>query len=301
MTNHRGNTQTQNNRPAAGIAGRATEAEIPPPTLADGRSHFTTLGTDRIHYVTVGQGNHTFVFVHGWACNLGFWREQIAALANQARLVLIDLPGHGRSDKPETAYTMDFFAEAVLAVLREAKVDKATFIGHSMGKAVICRVYKMAPEKVAALVSVDGLLRRTQGSPGQAEAMVAQFQSPAYREFARGFVRGFFPILGTEALREAVTAEVLLTPQNVMASAMEGMFSEHHPDWDLKQVPVPVLVLNAKGALWDADYETYVRSLSPRTEYRLFENAGHWLMLEQPAEFNAALTDMLRKHDLLAK
>ena len=92
------------------------------------------------------------------ACNLGFWREQVPLLADQARLILIDLPGHGQSDKPQADYSMDFFAEAVLAVLRDAKVDKATFIGHSMGAAVLCRVHHHAPEKVAALVSVDGLL-----------------------------------------------------------------------------------------------------------------------------------------------
>jgi len=299
MTNHRGSIQ--NSRGANGVADTTTASKTLPPTLADGTSHFVIHGNDRIHYVSVGQGSHTFVLVHGWACNLGFWREQIAVLADQARLILIDLPGHGRSDKPETAYTMDFFAGAVLAVLRDANVDKATFIGHSMGKAVICRVCQRAPKKVAALVSVDGLLRRPQSAPGQAEAMVAQFRSPHYRECAKGFVNSFFPVSGAEALRDAVTAEVLLTPQNVMASAMETMLGANQPDWDLKQVAVPVLVLNAKGSLWDANYESYVRSLSPQTEYRLFENVGHWLMLEQPAAFNSALTEMLRKYDLMAK
>ncbi len=129
-------------------------------SVADAQSHFTSVGTNRIHYVTAGKGSHTFVFVHGWSCHLGFWREQIPLLADKARLVLIDLPGHGQSDKPQTTYTMDFFAEAVLAVLRDAKVDKAIFIGHSMGAAVLCRVHHHAPEKVAALVSVDGLLCR---------------------------------------------------------------------------------------------------------------------------------------------
>ncbi len=76
------------------------------------------------------------------------------------------LPGHGQSDKPQTNYTMDFFAEAVLAVLRDASVDKAIFIGHSMGAAVLCRVHHHAPEKFAGLVSVDGLLCRLAGTRG---------------------------------------------------------------------------------------------------------------------------------------
>ncbi len=299
MTDQRGNIQ--NSRGANRVADSATASKTSTTTLADGRSHYAMHGADRIHYVTVGQGEHTFVLVHGWSCNLGFWREQIAALADNARLVLIDLPGHGRSDKPQADYTMDFFADAVLAVLADAKVEKATFIGHSMGKAVICRVFKQAPEKVAALVSVDGLLRRPQGAPGQTEAMVAQFHSPHYREVAKGFVRSFFPIPGTEALCAEVTAEVLKTPQNVMASAMAGMLNEDHPDWDLKQVNVPVLVINARSPMWNADYESYVHSLSPQADYRVMDGVGHWLMLEKPVEFNTTLTELLQKHDLTAK
>src|SRR5260370_4742140 len=82
-----------------------------------------------------------------------------------ARLILIDLPGHGKSDKPQTNYTMDYFASAVLAVMRDARVEKATLVGHSMGTPVICRVYAQAPEKVAALVAVDGLLRAAEDEP----------------------------------------------------------------------------------------------------------------------------------------
>ena len=86
-----------------------------------------------------------------------------------------------------------------------------------------------------------------------------------------------------------------------MTSAMDGMFKPGQPDWDLKKVPVPVLAIMARNPMWTAEYETYVRSLSPQTVYRAIDGAGHWLMLEKPAEFNAALTDMLCKFDLMGK
>jgi pimeloyl-ACP methyl ester carboxylesterase len=272
-----------------------------PKTLADGKSHFASLGTNKIHYVTVGGGRQTIVFVHCWAGNLGFWREQVPAFANQARLILIDLPGHGQSDKPHTAYTMDFFANAVLAVMRDAHVDKAVFVGHSMSGAVISCVYRQAPEKVAALVSVDGLLRRPQWPPEQAREFAAQFGTPEYREHVKQFIGAFFPVPGTEALRDQVLSEILATPQYVMAGAMEGMFGPDQPDWGLKTVNAPVLVINARSPMWNADYENYVHSLSPQAEYCMMDGVGHWLMLEKPAEFNATLTDLLRKHDLTAK
>jgi pimeloyl-ACP methyl ester carboxylesterase len=273
----------------------------PVASVADAQSHFVSVGANRIHYVTTGKGSRTIVFVHGWAGNLGFWREQIPALADKARLILIDLPGHGQSDKPQTAYTMDFFAGAVLAVMRDANVDKATLIGHSMGGSVICRVYNQSPEKVAALVSVDGFLCRPDGTPEQARALVSQFGTPDYRENAKKFIGSFFPVPGTEALRNQVTSEMLATPQYVMLGGMLAMFGPDQPDWILQKVNAPVLVIDARSPWWNAGYENYVRSLSPQSDYRMMDGVGHFLMLEKPAEFNAMLTAMLRKFDLIAK
>jgi pimeloyl-ACP methyl ester carboxylesterase len=47
--------------------------------------------------------------------------------------------------------------------------------------------------------------------------------------------------------------------------------------------------------MWTAEYEAYVCSLSLKTEYRVIEGAGHFLAQEKPAEFNALLTELLRK------
>ena len=279
----------------AGCAGSPEPAE----PMASPRPHFATYGTNRVHYVVQGKGKHDVVLVHCWAGNLGFWNEQIPALANQARLILIDLPGHGQSDKPHTAYTMDFFAGAVLAVMRDAHVKKATLVGHSMGAPVICRVCAQAPAKVAALVSVDGFLRRPQMSPEQVATFLAPFRTPDYRENVRQFMGSMFPVAGTEALRDRVVAQLLDTPQYVMLSAMEGMFGADQPDWDLRHAQVPVLVIATSNPMWTEDYKAYVRSLSAQTDYRAIDGVGHWLMLEKPTEFNAALLDGLRKFHLI--
>jgi len=269
--------------------------------MTDGQSHFISLGANRVHYVTTGKGKHTVVFVHGWACNLNFWREQISMLADKARLILIDLPGHGKSDKPQTAYTMDFFADAVLAVLNAEKVDKAIFIGHSMGAAVICRVHHRAPGKIAALISVDGLLCRPPGTPEQARALVGPFATPHYLDHARGFINTFFPVPGSEALRERVMAEMLATPQHVMLGAMLGIFGEDQPDWILQKVSMPVAAINAPSPWWSDRYEQYVRSLTPQSDYVMMDGVGHFLMLEKPMEFNIALSSVLRKFNLLTQ
>src|SRR5690348_4834725 len=81
-------------------------SQAPANPLDSGKSHFAKFGTNRVHYVIAGKGKQTIIFVHCWAGNLGLWREQVPALADKARLVFIDLPGHGQSDKPHRSYTM---------------------------------------------------------------------------------------------------------------------------------------------------------------------------------------------------
>jgi pimeloyl-ACP methyl ester carboxylesterase len=283
------------------LAGCASSSESrgPATVSAETKSHCATFGTNRVHYMVEGKGRHAIVFVHCWSGNLGFWGQQIPAFADKARLVLIDLPGHGQSDKPHTDYTMEFFADAVLAVMKDAHVDKATLVGHSMGVPVICSLYKQAPKRVAALVAVDGPLRRPKMTPEQADQFMGRFRNLDYREQTRQFLGTMFPVPGTEALRDRVISEILETPQYVMLGAMYGMFGANQPDWDPRHVNVPVLVINAPNPMWTDEYKDYVHSLSRQTDYRVIDGVGHWVMLEKPAEFNATLADMLQKFDLM--
>jgi pimeloyl-ACP methyl ester carboxylesterase len=279
----------------------SAERGEPATVSTEAKSHFVKVGTNRVHYVIEGKAKQDIVLVHCWAGNLSFWNEQLPALTNKARVVLIDLPGHGKSDKPHTAYTMDFFAEAVLAVMKDAHVSKATLVGHSMGTPAICRVYKQAPEKVTGLVAVDGTLRRPKMTPEQAERFVAGFRAPDYRENVRQFMGALFPTPGTEAVRDRVISEMLETPQYVMVGAMDGMFGADQPDWDPGHVSVPVMVINAPNRMWTDEYKEYVKGLSAKTDYQAIEGVGHWLMLEKPAAFNAALVGMLGKFELMDK
>lgn len=265
------------------------------------KSHFAPFGTNKVHYLTAGKGRTVMVFVHGWSCNASFWREQVPAFADRARLILIDLPGHGQSDKPHVYYTMDFFASSVLAVLAHEHIRSAIFVGHSMGVAVVCRVHAQAPDKVAALVAVDGFLRTTKRSRAESEKFVAPYRGDDYREQLKRSVRAMFPTPGTEALHEQVLAEMLATPHYVILSTVESPSDPDQPVWDLENMKVPLLVINTRSPFYPPAYEAYARSLSTRTDYRTVEGVGHFMMLEKPAMFNATLADMLREFGLLAQ
>jgi len=90
-----------------------------------------------IAYATTGRRGPALVFVHGWSCHRGFWREQ-AALAVDFRILVVDLAGHGAScdAHARTDWSIAAFARDVEAAIDAAGFDDAVVIGHSMGGAV---------------------------------------------------------------------------------------------------------------------------------------------------------------------
>src|SRR5881628_916554 len=148
---------------------------------ANGESRFTMLDGARIHYVNYGKGSEALVLIHGWTMNLDSWRDQVSDFAKRNRVIVIELPGHGQSDKPQVTYSMDLFARAVDAVLRDAKVKRAVLVGHSMGTPVARQFYRKYPEKTLAIVIVDGSLRPF-GNKAMLDQLIANFRGPKYRD-----------------------------------------------------------------------------------------------------------------------
>jgi pimeloyl-ACP methyl ester carboxylesterase len=109
----------------------------------------------RLYYEAYGEGERLLVYIHGLLLdtrlNLGIAR----ALAERGnRVVLIDLLGHGRSDKPAHAseYRMDLYVDQVVALLDVLGAEKAVIGGVSLGADVSLMVAAYAPERVKALV-----------------------------------------------------------------------------------------------------------------------------------------------------
>jgi pimeloyl-ACP methyl ester carboxylesterase len=277
---------------ASAVALRAEDA----PELGSSRS--TQLDGAKIHYTDYGAGENALVFVHGWSCDETFWAGQAPALGAKFRVVTIDLPGHGQSDKPQIAYTMDLYARAIDAVLRDAKVKAATLIGHSNGTPVIRQFYRKFPEKTRALVIVEGALRPF-GDKAMMEKFVAQLKAPNYEENTGKMIDGMTSPIHNAAMREKIKTAILRTPQHVSASEMEATLDPEL--WKPDKINVPVLMILAKQPFWNAEYEQFVRGIVPDLDYQVWERVSHFLMMEQPAKFNAALIAFLEKHRLAGK
>jgi pimeloyl-ACP methyl ester carboxylesterase len=278
---------------ALGVAAAAT---VQKPSTFEGESHYAQLDGTRVHYQNYGKGREALVLIHGWSCNLDYWRDQIPDFAKRNRVIAIDLPGHGKSDKPEIAYTEDLFARAVDAVLRDAKVEHAVLMGHSMGTPVARQFYRNYPQKTLAIVIVDGALRPF-GDKQMMDRFIASFRGPNYKEAGSQMLAAMAgPQLAPE-LQERIKASFLNTPQHVLVSAMEGMADDSI--WGQDKINVPVLAILAKSPFWPADTEQFYRSIAPNLDFQMWEGMGHFLMMEKPKHFNDAVIAFLNKNALL--
>jgi len=122
---------------------------------AEGTHQTVTYGQHRLSYEVYGTGERVLVWLHGLLLNANLGRglaRRLAARGN--RVVLLDLLGHGRSEKPRHAgaHRMDLYAEQVLCLLDELGVDQAVLGGVSLGTNVSLFTTVRAPERVRGLI-----------------------------------------------------------------------------------------------------------------------------------------------------
>ncbi len=99
-------------------------------------------------------GKQALVFIHGLGSYLKFWRYQLDAFAARGyRVIAVDLPGYGKSDKPASfPYTTEAMADAVRELTRIVGVEKPILVGHSMGGQTALSYAIRFPEDLRALV-----------------------------------------------------------------------------------------------------------------------------------------------------
>jgi pimeloyl-ACP methyl ester carboxylesterase len=120
-------------------------------------------GDLRLAYEIHGSGDRVIVFLHGLLFDAKMNRPLAAALAAQGhRVILLDLPGHGMSDKSRHAsiHRMDAYAERVVHLLDHLEISKAIIGGVSLGANVSLFVAARAPERLRALIIEMPVLER---------------------------------------------------------------------------------------------------------------------------------------------
>ena len=250
--------------------------------------HLTRDGV-KLAYEEAGAGP-AVVFVHGWTCDRSHFAPQVRHFAQTHRCVSVDLRGHGESDKPEQAYTIDGFADDVIWICGELGVTRAVLAGHSMGGAIALAVAARSPDLAAAVVMLDpAILFPAELHPVIAE-LIAGLRSPDGAQVVRRFAEEqFFTKASNPALKQRLVDGMCRTPMHVVVSAFEGV-SAFDSEAALRALTAPALHIEAQPR---SDRVARLREVCPNAFIGMTVGAGHFHQLEVPNQINAMIERFL--------
>jgi pimeloyl-ACP methyl ester carboxylesterase len=258
-----------------------------------------------IEYEVTGQGPPV-VLLHGFPDSGRLWRHQVPALAGAGfRVIVPDLRGYGRSDKPQAveAYSMAFLAADVLAVLADLEIARAHVVGHDWGAALAWGLAALAPDRVdhLAVLSVGhpATFRRT---PQQCEKswymLLFQFPGVAERWLADddwANFRNWSHHPDADQVIADLEAAGSLTPGLNWYRANVPAESWVAPPLTLPPVQAPTMGVwsTADIALTEIQMTDSGQNVAGPWRYERLDGPGHWMQLDAPDRVNALLLDFL--------
>jgi pimeloyl-ACP methyl ester carboxylesterase len=251
------------------------------------------------------EGDATIVLLHGLLFDGGMWRKQVEPLAALGRVIVIDGPGHGKSESPPR-FTLEDHADALaIDAFNELQIKKAIPVGLSWGGMVTLRTAIQHPMRVAALAVLD--------STAEAETLRDKVKYRAFIAFARryGVPRWFADrelaklMFGRRALAER--GDELMTqfartvngfPRDGLARACLAV-AVHRKDVTakLRGVASPTLVICGRDDLSTPPAKSQALTAKIRdARLEWIDACGHMSALERPDEVNDLLVPFVREH-----
>jgi pimeloyl-ACP methyl ester carboxylesterase len=275
-----------------------------------GRLEFDTLrtgGFGRISALSAGTGPETIVCVHGLGGTKASFLPSVNALADDYRVVAVDLPGFGESDKPIGApYDAPWFARAVLEAMDALGVERAHVAGNSMGGRVAIEAGLTDRDRIGALVLLSPALAWLKSRPWAPLIRALRPElgliQPAPRPIVEAMVRRFVPaanggwtVAGIDEFLRAY-----LTPSGraaFYAAARNIYLDEPHGDtgfWTrLESLQCDSLfVWGRKDTLVPIGFMKHVERALPKARHVELP-CGHVPQVERPRETHAAIRKFL--------
>ena len=246
----------------------------------------------RLRYTSQGEGAETVLLIHGFGGDLDNWLFNLDALAAEATVVALDLPGHGPAPTPIPDPSVPGLAAAVLDFMDAAGVEAAHLVGHSLGGAVaLALAADAAPGRVRslALVCPAGL------GPDIDRSYIDGFVSSGSRRQLKPVLERLFadPGLVNRSLVDGVLRYKRLDGvTESLAALADGVFPGGAQAWAapgaVAGLAVPVLVVwGAEDRIVPASHAEAAAAAGAAVE--IVEGAGHMVQMEAAPRVNALL------------
>ncbi|UGY02765.1 alpha/beta fold hydrolase [Bradyrhizobium quebecense] len=261
-----------------------------------GDQHFTTADGCRIAYRIDGPDDRPVLALsNSIATNLHMWDRSVPALSRSFRLLRYDTRGHGNSDAPAAAYSMDRLGRDVVELLDTLGIDRAHFLGLSLGGFIGQWLGIFAPERIDRLIlsNTASYLASELPFDDQIRAVLA---APDMNAIADGFMRNWFPATMLAAPNEIVDefrGMVRATPARGLAGCYAAL-----RDVDLRRIisliAAPTLVIGGESdTVTRASHSEAIAATIPDAKLVLLPGV-HILNVEQADRFNDEVASFLQ-------
>ena len=249
-----------------------------------------------IAYDEVGKGMPV-VLLHGFPHNRSLWAPQTSALIEHGRCIAPDLRGFGESGRGGP-YSMEQYADDVVALLASLGIDRAVVGGLSMGGYVAFALWRAKPEIVRALVLADTrpgadspearrkrlelmAVAREGGAAAVANAQITGMVGATTRAQNPSLVDGLHQMLAS-------------APVEGIIGALQAMMDRPDSTDLLQTINVPTLIIvGEEDALTPVKESRAMHAAIPGSRLEILPGAGHVSNLERPAAFNHVLGEFL--------
>jgi pimeloyl-ACP methyl ester carboxylesterase len=227
------------------------------------------------------------LMLHGYSDSSVSYSRVLPLIPDDVRVIVPDQRGHGDSDRPDSGYTIDDFANDAILLLQALEVPQAIVVGHSMGTLVARRVAEKAPERVLRLVLVNGALSVRNEAVAELRREVSALNDPVDPEFVRTFQTSMIEQPVPDDFVERVIHESRKVPARVWKDAMEGMWSDAPAAHTIR---CPAVVLGGdRDIVFTVEEQEAFAAAIPGAKFELFSGFGHALPWEEPKAIAAAL------------
>lgn len=243
----------------------------------------------------------TLVFLHGLGGAQSTWANVLGEFADAYRIVALDLPGHGASDKPspDTAdYSILGLANAVAEVLEQLDLASAVLVGHSLGGAIALHLALERPKLVSGLVLVNSAGLGPEISP----ELLDRIEAEPSREEARALLELYYEdkrlirdrgVDEMHAARTAPGADLALLSVETSAFSREGQRLVMTDRLGELEAPV-LLVWGERDRVIPSRHAATAAEALPTAWLEVMEGIGHVPQVEAAPAFSAVVNSWLK-------
>jgi 3-oxoadipate enol-lactonase len=239
------------------------------------------------------------LFIHGWPHNRSLWAAQLSGLPTHARCIAPDLRGFGGSSVKEP-YTMEQYADDLVALLDSFGIDRAVVCGLSMGGYVALAMLRRHRARMRALILTS--TRATADTPDGREKrmrLIAFVEEHGVDALATRQLRAMVGATTYDSrfeLRESLRRLMAGAPLAGVVGALHAMADRPDSTDLLPTIDFPTLVIGGAEDSFTSPAELgSLAEAIPSARLELIAGAGHVCAYERPAAFNHLIAEFLER------